>query len=281
MSRLVCDEREDRMSDTRSQGEPVRYEEAAGVATICLSRPDEMNSLDLATKEALLAAVQGAAADSQVRCVLLTGSGRAFSVGQDLREHRDNLATKPLEAVWSTVRDHYSPIALALATMEKPVVAAVNGVAAGAGMSLALACDVRLAAESASFNTAFTSVALSCDTGISWTLPRVVGAARATSLLMMPRTIDSAEALALGLVSEVVSDEELSSRACAVALRLAAGPTLALACVKKALAFSATHPLDEALACEGELMALAGASEDHRSAVQAFVAKQKPTFRGR
>ncbi|MBA2446189.1 MAG: enoyl-CoA hydratase/isomerase family protein, partial [Nocardioidaceae bacterium] len=231
--------------------------------------------------EALLAAVQGAAADSAVRCVVLTGSGRAFSVGQDLREHLDNLTTKPLEDVWSTVQDHYSPIALCLATMEKPVVAAVNGVAAGAGMSLALACDVRLAAESASFNTAFTSVALSCDTGVSWTLPRVVGAARAASLLMVPRTIGSAEALALGLVTEVVPDEELSSRASAVALRLAAGPTLAYACVKKALTFSATHSLEETLALEGQLMALTGSSEDHRSAVQSFVAKEKPAFRGR
>lgn len=260
---------------------PVRYETHANVATITLDRPDELNSLDLATKEALLAAVQRAAADPAVRCVLVTGSGRAFSVGQDLREHCDNLTTKTIEDVWSTVNDHYTPLALALATMDKPVVAAVNGVAAGAGMSIALACDLRIAAESAAFNTAFTAVALSCDTGASWTLPRLVGTAKAAELLMMPRTVKSAEALALGLVTDVVPDHELAARALSVAGRLAAGPTLAYASVKKAITYSAAHPLGEALAFEGELMALTGASEDHRNAVQAFVAKQKPTFEGR
>lgn len=268
-------------TDAASTTEPVLYEVDGNVATITLSRPDELNSLDAVTKEALLDAVQRAAADTGVRCALLTASGRAFSVGQDLREHSENLATLALEDVWSTVNDHYTPLALALATMDKPVVAAVNGVAAGAGMSIALACDLRIAAESAAFNTAFTAVGLSCDTGASWTLPRLVGPAKAAELLMLPRTIGSAEALSLGLVSEVVPDLELAARALSVARRLAAGPTLAYASVKKAITYSATHPLDEALASEGQLMALTGGSEDHRNAVRAFVSKQKPTFRGR
>jgi 2-(1,2-epoxy-1,2-dihydrophenyl)acetyl-CoA isomerase len=145
--------------------EPVRYDVQDHVATITLDRPDAMNSLDVATKEALLAAIQRAAGNDDVRAVVLTGSGRAFCVGQDLREHIQNISTKALEEVWSTVDKHYSPIALGLATMPKPVIAAVNGVAAGAGLSIAMACDLRLAADTAGFNTAFTGVALSCDTG--------------------------------------------------------------------------------------------------------------------
>lgn len=268
------------MTDPMPTSEPVRYQTDGGVATIALSRPDEMNSLDRATKEALLAAVRRAASDSSVRCVVLTGSGRAFCVGQDLREHIDNLAAQPLEEVWSTVEDHYTPIALCLATMDKPVIAAVNGVAAGAGMSIALACDLRIAAESASFNTAFTGVGLSCDTGASWTLPRLVGAGRATELLLIPRTLSAADAFSIGLVARVVPDDGLASLASGLAAQLANGPTLAYASVKKAIAYSAVHPLGEALAFEGQLMALTGASEDHRDAVQSFVAKKKPTFGG-
>ncbi|MGA9345764.1 MAG: enoyl-CoA hydratase-related protein, partial [Nocardioidaceae bacterium] len=154
---------------------PVTYDVADQVATITLARPEDMNSLDTATKDALLGAIQRAAGDDDVRCVVLTGTGRAFCVGQDLREHIANISTQSIEEVWSTVDRHYTPIALGLATMEKPVIAAVNGVAAGAGMSIALACDLRLAADTAGFNTAFTAIGLSCDTGASWSLPRLVG----------------------------------------------------------------------------------------------------------
>ncbi len=169
--------------------QPVEYSVDAAVATITFNRPESMNSLDDATKQALHAALRAAAADQEVRCVVVTGSGRAFCVGQDLREHADSLSTKSPDAVWSTVGRHFAPIALTLATMDKPVVAAVNGVAAGAGFSIALACDIRLAADTAGFNTAFTGIGLSCDTGISWTLPRVVGSGRALDLLLRPRTV--------------------------------------------------------------------------------------------
>jgi 2-(1,2-epoxy-1,2-dihydrophenyl)acetyl-CoA isomerase len=260
---------------------PVDYVVAAGVATITLNRPEAMNSLDTATKEALLDSLQRAAGDTNVRCVVITGTGRAFSVGQDLREHADFLATRSLDEVWATVDQHYGPIAHTIATMEKPVVAAVNGVAAGAGMSIALACDVRLAAESAGFNTAFTGVGLSCDTGSSWTLPRVVGRSAAMDLLLRPRTVRADEALALGLVSRVVGDDELSAVAADLAVELAAGPTVAYAAVKQSVAFAATHSLTESLVYESELMARTGATDDHRDAVQSFVAKQKPTFEGR
>ena len=259
---------------------PVRYDVSAGVATITLDRPDAMNSLDTATKDALLAAVRDAAADDEVRCVVITGTGRAFSVGQDLREHITNITEKSLEEVWSTVERHYGPIALGVATMDKPVIAAVNGVAAGAGMSIVLACDLRIGADTAAFNTAFTGIALSCDTGSSWTLPRLVGPTKAMELLLMPRTVDATEALALGLLTSMVPAADLADEVGRLAAKLATGPTRAYAAVKRSVAFAATHPLADALAFEAEMMAWTGGSADHRNAVKSFVAKEKPTFEG-
>jgi 2-(1,2-epoxy-1,2-dihydrophenyl)acetyl-CoA isomerase len=260
---------------------PVEYDVTNAVATVTLSRPEAMNSLDTVAKDALLDALQNAAADADVRCVVVTGTGKAFSVGQDLREHAALLATESLDEVWSTVDRHYGPIAHTIATMDKPVVAAVNGVAAGAGMSIALACDIRLAAESAGFNTAFTGVGLSCDTGSSWTLPRLVGRSIAMDLLLRPRTVPASEALQLGLVSRVVADADLASETAELAAELAAGPTVAYAAVKQSLAFAAAHSLTESLVFESQLMARTGSTDDHYNAVQSFVAKEKPTFKGR
>lgn len=261
--------------------EPVSYTvDDAGVARITLERPEAMNSLDLATKEALKEIVERAAADQDARAVVLTGTGRAFCVGQDLREHAASLEAKPVDEVWATVSRHYSPIAAALVTMPKPVVAAVNGIAAGAGASLAFACDLRIVADSAGFNLAFSGIGLSCDTGASWTLPRLIGHARAAELLLQPRTVDAAEALALGLANRVVAADELADTVDELATRLAAGPTTAFAAIRRALAYAASHSLEESLAYEGELMALTGSTQDHRDAVRAFTAKRQPTFQG-
>ena len=259
----------------------VSYDVADNVATIRLARPDAMNSLTLATKEELKRAVLAAADDESVRCVVVTGSGRAFCVGQDLREHVEALQTQPLEEIWATVPDHFAPIALGLATMPKPVIAAVNGVAAGAGASIAFACDFRIAAEGAGFNTAFAGIGLSCDTGISWTLPRLIGRAVAIDLLMRPRTVRAEEAAELGLLVRVVDAEELESATAEFARQLAAGPTQAYAAIKRSVNYAATHDLAAALDFEGEQMAVTGATQDHRDAVAAFVAKEQPTFHGR
>ncbi|MGI8702000.1 MAG: enoyl-CoA hydratase/isomerase family protein [Nocardioidaceae bacterium] len=259
---------------------PVRYELTDGLATITLDRPEAMNSLDTATKEALLAAVRHAAENSDVRCVVLTGTGRAFCVGQDLREHATNLGTQSLEEVWSTVERHYSPIALTIATMDKPVVAAVNGVAAGAGMSLAMVCDWRVAADSASFNTAFTGIGLGCDTGSSWTLPRLVGTTKAMELLMWPRSVGADEALRIGLVNWVFPADELDAEVADIAARLVAGPTLAFAAAKRSVGYGASHSLEETLGVEAQMMAWTGGSTDHRNAVESFGAKRRPEFRG-
>jgi 2-(1,2-epoxy-1,2-dihydrophenyl)acetyl-CoA isomerase len=264
------------MSDTS-----VRYDVAEGVATITLDRPEAMNSLNTATKVALRDTVQAAAADDAVRCVVLTGTGRAFCVGQDLKEHIQLLAANDLDALWNTVPDHYAPIARALAGMPKPVIAAVNGVAAGAGASLAFACDFRIVADTAGFNLAFTGIGLSCDTGISWTLPRLVGHAKATELLYFPRTIPAAEALTLGLASSVVPADQLATATAELATKLANGPTVAYGAVRQSIAYSATHTLPESLEFEAGKMRLTGGTEDHRNAVDSFVAKEEPTFTGK
>jgi len=260
----------------------VTYDVSDGVATVTLDRPSGMNSLTLATKVALRDALHEAAADSAVRCVVLTGSGRAFCVGQDLREHVDGQTADgdPYEAS-TTIADHYNPIATAIATMPKPVIAAVNGIAAGAGSSIAFAADFRVLKRSAGFNTAFAAIAFSCDTGASWTLPRLVGHARATDLLMRPRTVGADEALALGLATSVVDDPEFETAVAALASELAHGPTLAYGAIKRALAFSATHDLPSSLEHEGQKMAITGASSDHAVAVEAFLAKEEPVYSGR
>ena len=271
----------DAISDAISDASPVLVHVVDGVATITLNRPDAMNGLDVATKDALVAAVRRVADDAEVRCVVLTGAGRAFCVGQDLKEHLAGLKGDSDVPLSNTVEEHYNPIVQALATMPKPVVAAVNGVAAGAGASMALAADFRILVDSAGFNTSFAGVALSCDTGASWTLPRIVGQAKAMELLYFPRTIDAQESLDLGLATQVVSAEEFPQAVGELAARLAAGPTVALGSIRQAVAYSAGHSLEESLAFEAEKMALTGASQDHLTAVDAFVAKQKPVFEGR
>ncbi|MFC5380666.1 enoyl-CoA hydratase/isomerase family protein [Aquipuribacter nitratireducens] len=251
------------------------------VATVVLDRAEGMNALTTAAKEQLLAALTGVAADDAVRCVVLTGTGRAFCVGQDLREHAEVLAAGDVDALWRTVPEHYNPLALTLATMPKPVVAAVNGVAAGAGASLAMACDLRLVARGAGFNLAFTAIGLSADTGSTFWLQRLVGAGRALDLLLRPRTVRAQEALEIGLATEVVADEELPERAAAVAAGLAEGPTLAYAAVRRAVLFSATHDLPASLEHEAGLMASTGSTRDHADAVRSFLAKEKPVFHAR
>lgn len=260
---------------------PVLLHVEDGVATITLNRPEAMNGLDVAMKDRLLAVVEQVADDPTVRCVVLTGSGRAFCVGQDLKEHLAGLKGDADVPLSDTVERHYNPIVRTLATMPKPVIAAVNGVAAGAGASLAFAADFRILVETAGYNTSFAGVALSCDTGSSWTLPRLVGRARAMELLYFPRTVSAQEALELGLATRVVPADELGAAVAELAARLAAGPTIAYGSIRQAVAYSAGHSLEESLDFEADKMAVTGGTQDHLAAVDAFVAKQTPVFRGR
>ena len=276
------------MTDSPPESSPaVRLDVRDAVATITLDRPRSLNSLDHDTRVALLTAVRSVSEDPEVRCLVLTGTGRAFCAGQDLAEHRATLVASADDAgsgdagLPGSVEEHYNPLVTAIATMPKPVIAAVNGVAAGAGASLALACDLRILAQDAGLNLAFAGIGLSCDTGSSWTLPRLVGTARAVELMYFPRTIPAAEALELGLATRVVSADRLAEEVQQLAQRLAAGPTVAYGAIRRALQFGAGHDLAETLAFEAQLMALTGATTDHRDAVEAFVAKRPPVFRGR
>ncbi|MGW2863040.1 2-cyclohexenylcarbonyl CoA isomerase [Streptomyces sp. NPDC001205] len=262
----------------------VLYEVSDGLATITINRPEAMNAMNTQAKVALREAVRSAAGDPVVRAVLLTATGRAFCVGQDLKEHVESLAADRETGsgrTMSTVREHYNPILKALTEMPKPVVAGVNGVAAGAGLGFALAADYRVVADTAAFNTSFAGVALTADSGVSWTLPRLIGQSRAADLLLFPRSISAQEAYEIGLVNKVVPAAELAAEALAVARTLAAGPTVAYGALKESLAYGAGHTLAEALEKEDELQTRAGASEDHAIAVAAFLAKEKPKYVGR
>jgi 2-(1,2-epoxy-1,2-dihydrophenyl)acetyl-CoA isomerase len=268
------------VTTTPTGSDTVRYELRDGVATVTLNRPDAMNALDDELKTALRDTLAAAAQDPDVRAVLLTGSGRAFCAGQDLAEHAQNLQGD-LHDVWRTVPEHYSPIVTLLATMPKPVVAAVNGIAAGAGAAFAFACDFRIVADTAGFTMAFAAVGLAADSGASWTLPRLVGVAKAKELLMRPSTVPADEALRLGLATEVVAADAVAETARALAVRLAAGPTVAYGAIRRSIAFSSGHGLEESLDLESQMMHLTGSTEDHRNAVAAFLAKRRPTFTGR
>jgi 2-(1,2-epoxy-1,2-dihydrophenyl)acetyl-CoA isomerase len=209
-----------------------------------------------------------------------TPAGSASAVGSPPASPQPP-AAPAAPAPLDTVREHYNPLVLAIRSMPKPVIAAVNGVAAGAGAGLAFACDLRVAARGASFLMAFARVGLAADTGVSWTLPRLAGAGRAAELLMLAEPIRAPQALEFGLVNQVVEDADLPAVAGALAARLAAGPTAAYAGIKEQLNYAAGHGLGEALDKEAEVQAALGRTADHRAATLAFTRKQAPSFLGR
>lgn len=254
-------------------------EKDPAVAVVTLNRPAKRNSLTVELKEALLTALEGVAADPSVRAVVLAGSGKSFCVGQDLGEHVKALGSDSGTS-FDTVEKHYNPIVRTIATMPKPVIAAINGGAVGAGLGFALACDLRVAADTATFATAFSAIGLTADSGLSASLVHSLGAARALELLLLGESFDAAQAQASGLVRAVVPGEEVLGAALELARRLAAGPTLAYAEIKKAVALGAVSPLDTVLAAEGAAQSRLGVTKDHKEAVEAFLAKRRPRFEG-
>ncbi|AHH95472.1 enoyl-CoA hydratase-related protein [Kutzneria viridogrisea] len=259
--------------------ETVQLAIGEGVATIALNQPAKRNALTVEMKVALLEAVEEVAAEDSVRAVVLTGSGRAFCAGQDLGEHAEALRADPASAL-DTVRAHYNPLVQAITDMDKPVLAAVNGTCVGAGLGLALACDLRLATASAKFATAFTAIGLSCDSGLSATLVRAVGAARASELVLLGEAFTAEQALAWGVVGRVVPDEQFAGAVEQLAGRLATGPTRAFAEAKRAMAGAWTPPIGEVLAAEAAAQSRLGLTTDHQGAVEAFLAKEQPKFSG-
>ncbi len=254
----------------------LRVEVDGPVATLTLDRPSALNALTVPLKVALREALASIAGDHSVRAVILTGAGRAFCAGQDLAE-RDEPEAAPLDV---ELRERYNPIIRALRSMGQPVIAAVNGVAAGAGASLAFACDLRIAAQEARFVLAFGRIGLVPDSGATWFLPRLVGPAKAAELALVGDPVDAAEALRLGLVSKVVPGDRLMAEARALADRVAEGAPLAMSLTKGALERSLTIDLDEALDGEAKLQGIAGASADHAEGLAAFREKRPPRFTG-
>jgi len=254
----------------------LRVDVDGPVATITLDRPEALNALTVPVKVALREALERLAVDRAVRAVILTGAGRAFCAGQDLAE-REQADAASLDV---ELRERYNPIILALRAMGQPVIAAVNGVAAGAGASIAFACDLRIAAADARFVLAFGRLGLVPDSGATWFLPRLVGDARAAELVLIGDPIPADEALRIGLVSRVVPNDELLPQARALADRIAAGAPMALALTKGALERAATIDLETALEGEAKLQGIAGASADHAEGLAAFREKRAPRFTG-
>jgi 2-(1,2-epoxy-1,2-dihydrophenyl)acetyl-CoA isomerase len=254
----------------------LRFEVAGAVATITLDRPDALNALTATLRAELLAALQRAEADRAVRAIVLTGAGRAFSAGQDLKERLD----PDPDDIEDVVRHEYNPIVLALRGGSKPIVGAVNGVAAGAGASLALACDVRVMAEGASFRLAFGRIALVPDTGVTWLLPRLVGAARAAAMMLLDQPLTAADAERLGVVATVVPAGQVLPEATALAERLASFAPEALALTKRNLQRALEVGLEETLDDEAHGQGRAGKTRDHQEGIAAFLEKRTPTFTG-
>jgi 2-(1,2-epoxy-1,2-dihydrophenyl)acetyl-CoA isomerase len=252
----------------------------AGVLSITLNRPDKLNSFNPEMHQLLKAALERARDEAAVRAVLLTGAGKGFCAGQDLSERNVTAGAAPID-LSVTIGSYYNPLVRRMRELPKPIVCAVNGVAAGAGANIALACDLVLAARSASFLQAFSRIGLIPDSGGTWFLPRLAGTARAMGLALLADKLPAEDAERWGLIWKAVDDEQLMAESLAIAKQLAAGPTRAYGLIKKALHASAGNSLDAQLDLERDLQREAGASEDYREGVAAFMQKRKPVFKGK
>lgn len=267
------------MSQTRS--DPLIIEQDGGVLTLRMNRPDVLNAFNDELLARLQSALADAAVESSVRCIILTGAGRGFSAGQDLAVLQGRYERGDTPELGNLFREHYLPVVLALRTIEKPVIAAINGVAAGAGASIALACDLRVASEKASIVEAFVRVGLIPDSGGTFILPMLVGLAKASELAFTGARVDAEEALRLGLVNRVVAADELVPASLAWAHELAALPTRAIGLTKRGFNRALMPELEDLLEHEAQLMEEAGRTADHAEGVRAFLEKRTPAFTGR
>lgn len=259
--------------------ESILYSVDGGVACLTLNRPDSLNSFTAAMHEEVAEVLGQAAEDAAIRAVVITGAGRGFCAGQDLNDR--NVAPGERVDLGDSVERFYNPLIRRITTMEKPVICAVNGVAAGAGANIALACDLVFAARSAKFVESFAMLGLIPDSGGTWHLPRLVGMARAKGMAMLMPKISAEQAKEWGLIWEVVDDDALMETVMSLAAHLATQPTKGFAFTKQAFAASMTHKLEQQLELEKELMRAAGFTDDYAEGVKAFLEKRKPEYTGR
>lgn len=257
--------------------ETILYEVSESVAVVTLNRPDKFNAFTERMNKEITDALKQAQKDESVRCILLTGAGRAFNAGQDLGD----VAGGGEVDFGGFLRNRYNPMILQFQKTEKPIVAAVNGVAAGAGMSVALACDIRLASEKASFVNAFVNIGLVPDSGGCYFLPRIVGLGKALELAMTGEKVSAAEALRIGMVNQVYPADTFQEEALAYARKLAALPTRAIGLIKRTMNKGMDMSLEETLNYEAYAQGIAGSTEDHKEGVTAFMEKRAPRFTGR
>lgn len=254
----------------------IKFEETDSIAIITLNRPDNLNSFNMIMAKEVQDAFDECAQRKTVRCVLLTGEGRGFCAGQDLQEAMGDKAPAMKEIVEKT----YNPIILKIRNIEKPVVCAVNGVAAGAGANIALACDITVATESASFIQAFSKIGLVPDSGGTYILPRLIGMQRSAALMMLGEKVKAKEAEALGMIWKSFSDDSFQMEVMKLCKTLAAMPTRGLGLTKKLLNSSFDNSLNAQLVAERDLQEEAGATYDFKEGVQAFIQKRPPQFKG-
>ncbi len=258
--------------------ETILFDVSEGIATITLHRPDRLNALTTQMGKELLTAFKTCARDDAIRSVVITGSGRGFSAGQDLSELAH---VSPEWSVGDHLRHGYNRLILAMRKLEKPILAKVNGVAAGAGLGLALAADIRIASEEATFVAAFIGIGLAPDSGVSWMLQRLIGPARAFEFLTTGRKVKADEALAMGLVNRVVNAEALDMVTDDMASHFAQAPTRSIGLTKRLLNKVAMMPLEQALEYEAQIQDIAIHTHDHKEGVRAFLEKRPPQFVGR
>lgn len=256
-------------------------EKIDGVCLITLNRPDKLNAFNDELSFQLIDALKSAEKDAEVRAVVITGAGRGFCSGQDLANRKFSDASESRPSLSESIRRRYNPMVIRIRRMEKPVIAAVNGVAAGAGSSLALACDLRVVAENASFIQSFTKVGLVPDSGATFILPRLIGATKAFELMLSAGKLEAKEACQLGLVNKLVPQDKVLEEAMSWAKELAKGPTKAFGLSKRALNEAIFADLEERLEYEAHMQEIAGRSDDFQEGVTAFLDKRQPIYKGK